>query len=80
MEPGSRNDTSPETPLYRAAEIAGTFIAVLTLVVPVAAIAYFSTPIPPSSLPTRTIQAPTVTVPTVTESSIWNRHHPLQPK
>jgi len=79
MEPGSRSDTSPEPPLYRAAEIAGTFIAVLTLVVPVAAIAYFSTPIPPP-LPTRTTQSPTRAAPAVTESSIWNRHHPLQPK
>ncbi|GAB4473132.1 MAG: hypothetical protein OHK0037_33390 [Elainellaceae cyanobacterium] len=75
MEPGSRNDTSPEPSPYRAAEIAGTFIAVLTLVVPVAAIAYFSTPITPSSLPAQTLQAPAVT-----ESSIWNRHHPLQPE
>ncbi|GAB4154613.1 MAG: hypothetical protein Fur0046_34520 [Cyanobacteria bacterium J069] len=73
MEPGSRTDASPEPFISGAADIAGTFIALLTLIVPVAAIAYFSTPTP-SSIPAGRIQTPAVI-----ESSVWNRHHPLRP-
>ncbi|HIK55702.1 MAG TPA: hypothetical protein IGS37_11130 [Synechococcales cyanobacterium M55_K2018_004] len=53
MEPGSRADAPFEPYPSRIADVIGTLIALLTLVVPVAAIAYFSsTPTP--------LQGPTV--------------------
>jgi len=43
MEPGSsRVEPHPAQALNRLADIAGTLIAVLTLIIPVAAISYFS--------------------------------------
>lgn len=49
MESGSRVETFTEPPPHRLANIAGTLIALVTLILPVAAIAYYSTSPPPST-------------------------------
>lgn len=49
MESGSRVETFAEPPPHRLANIAGTLIALVTLILPVAAIAYYSTSPPPST-------------------------------
>lgn len=42
MEPGSQAETSPEPTSNRLADLLGTLIALLTLIIPGVAIAYFS--------------------------------------
>jgi hypothetical protein len=44
MEPGSRADNPPEQASSKLADIVGTLIAILTLIMPMVAIAYYSTP------------------------------------
>ncbi|MBD1911692.1 MULTISPECIES: hypothetical protein [unclassified Leptolyngbya] len=51
MESGSQVETFTEPPPHRLANIAGTLIALVTLILPVAAIAYYSTSPPPVSTP-----------------------------
>jgi hypothetical protein len=46
MEPGSQAETSPEPSPNRLADVLGTLIALLTLIVPSVAIAYFSSEAP----------------------------------
>jgi len=42
MESGSRTDTSPEQTSHKLADFIGTLIALLTLVLPIMTIAYYS--------------------------------------
>jgi len=50
MESGSRVETITEPP-SRLASFAGTLIALITLILPVAAIAYYSSSSPPLATP-----------------------------
>jgi hypothetical protein len=51
MEPSSPSGNSSEPPSNKWASILGTTIAVLTLTVPMAVIAYYSSPFPVETLP-----------------------------
>jgi hypothetical protein len=51
MQSGSQIETLTEPPPSRLANVIGTLIALMTLVLPVAAIAYYSSNPPPSSAP-----------------------------
>ncbi|HEY9619626.1 MAG TPA: hypothetical protein V6C78_04610 [Crinalium sp.] len=51
MESGSRADNPPGRTSNRLADVVGTLIALLTLIMPMMAIAYYSSTSPPGFIP-----------------------------